>query len=91
MYSDLRFHSTWKYIEYLVPLLRSGENAVPNVTSYHNAKEFKHGNMSYFVGYGGNNECNIFEPADIENCVSANNNQLLLQRYLNKVEINTNK
>jgi hypothetical protein len=71
MFSDLRNQSTWQYIEYVVPSLRSDENPVPNVTSCHNAKVCKHGTVSYFVGYGVKNECHIVDPAFLENCIAA--------------------
>ena len=45
----------------MVPSLRSDENPVPNVTSYHKVKAFNRGTVSYFVGHGGNKEFHIVD------------------------------
>ena len=69
----------------------SDENTVPNVTLYHNVKSCKRGTVSNFVGYGVNNECNIVDPAFIENCISVNKKLLFSPEFLEKAEMNSNK
>ena len=91
MYLDLQFQSTWQYFKYVVPSLRSDKNPVPKLTFYNNVKAFKCSTLSYFVGYGDNNECHIFEPVFLQNCIPANNKRLFLQKYINKIDMNPNK
>jgi hypothetical protein len=75
----------------VVPVLRSDDNPVPNVTSYHNAKSCKNGNVSYFVGYGVNNECHIVERTFLENCIGSNKKLFFSRKFLDKLELNPNK
>ena len=71
--------------------MRSDENLVPNVTLYHNAKSCEHGIVSYFLGYGVNNKCNIVDPTFLENCIASNKKLFFQPKFLEKLEMNPNK
>ena len=75
----------------MITLLISDENKVPSVTSYHNAKARKHGTVSYFFGYGVNNDCHIVDPAFIENCIADDKKLFFMPKFLEMVEMNPNR